>query len=178
LNVKEVSHVATKQPGDHLMTATAAAPGLTGRAATALRALILAAQEFRIAWAAQLEIGVIDTYALSYLADGPNTPGQLARELGITTGSVTGLVDRLEMTGLARREPRPGDRRAMNVVLTEEGAAAIEIATGHTSAAMHSLGEERLVEVCATLEKLAAALRGEGADLIENDASSQPHGAA
>jgi len=42
---------------------------------------------------------------------GPLTAGQLAELTGLTTGAVTGLIDRLEKVGVARRQPDPSDRR-------------------------------------------------------------------
>ncbi len=41
------------------------------------------------------------------------TPGQLAQATGLTTGAITGIVDRLEKAGYARREPNPNDRRSL-----------------------------------------------------------------
>ena len=41
------------------------------------------------------------------------TPGQLAAETGLTTGAITGIVDRLEKAGYARRLPNPDDRRSV-----------------------------------------------------------------
>lgn len=38
-----------------------------------------------------------------------------------TRGGLTRLVDRIEATGLVRREPVPGDRRGVRVVLTADG---------------------------------------------------------
>jgi DNA-binding MarR family transcriptional regulator len=55
------------------------------------------------------------------------SPGQrqrltsLARELTVTTGGITRLVDRAENHGLVRREPCPDDARGSFAVLTEEG---------------------------------------------------------
>lgn len=45
----------------------------------------------------------------------------LARELTVTTGGITRLVDRAENLGLVRREPCPDDARGSYAVLTEEG---------------------------------------------------------
>jgi DNA-binding MarR family transcriptional regulator len=39
------------------------------------------------------------------------TPGRLAELTGLTTGAVTGVVDRLEKAGFVRREHDPADRR-------------------------------------------------------------------
>ena len=43
------------------------------------------------------------------------TPGQLARETKLTTGAVTGVLDRLEQAGYVSREHDPEDRRRIIV---------------------------------------------------------------
>ncbi|WP_211441824.1 MarR family winged helix-turn-helix transcriptional regulator [Collimonas humicola] len=48
------------------------------------------------------------------------TPSQLATATGLTTGAITGLVDRLEKAGFVRREADPTDRRKVRVVACEE----------------------------------------------------------
>ena len=47
--------------------------------------------------------------------------GDLARELRITVGGTSKLVDRIERAGLIAREPDPDDRRASRVALTTAG---------------------------------------------------------
>ena len=49
------------------------------------------------------------------------TPGELTRELLVTAGNVTGIVERLVRLGLAERRPVPQDRRAVRVRLTARG---------------------------------------------------------
>jgi DNA-binding MarR family transcriptional regulator len=57
-----------------------------------------------------------DLESLDILArHGPITAGRLAELTGLTTGAITGLVDRLESRGYARREPHPTDRRSVVV---------------------------------------------------------------
>lgn len=51
---------------------------------------------------------------------GQLTAGDLAREIGLTTGAVTAVVDRLEKAGLLHRKTDPGDRRKVVVELTSE----------------------------------------------------------
>ena len=46
------------------------------------------------------------------------TPGQLATALGLTSGSVTTMLDRLERLGYVRRQADPDDRRKLNVAPT------------------------------------------------------------
>ncbi|HEX4291968.1 MAG TPA: MarR family transcriptional regulator, partial [Trebonia sp.] len=48
---------------------------------------------------------------------GPVTAGTIGEHTGLTTGAVTGLMDRLEKAGYVRRERDPGDRRKVVVHL-------------------------------------------------------------
>jgi DNA-binding MarR family transcriptional regulator len=49
------------------------------------------------------------------LLKGPMTAGELAESTGLTTGAITGAVDRLENAGFVRREDDPDDRRRVIV---------------------------------------------------------------
>jgi DNA-binding MarR family transcriptional regulator len=51
---------------------------------------------------------------------GPMTAGDLARAVRLTTGAVTGVLDRLEAAGLVRRVRDTQDRRRVIVELTDE----------------------------------------------------------
>jgi DNA-binding MarR family transcriptional regulator len=51
---------------------------------------------------------------------GPLTAGELAERSGLAPPSVTGLINRLERKGLARRVPNPGDRRSVLVEIDRE----------------------------------------------------------
>ncbi len=46
---------------------------------------------------------------------------ELAEKLGVTTGTLTVTVDRLEQKGLIQRQPHESDRRSYRVVLTPQG---------------------------------------------------------
>lgn len=46
---------------------------------------------------------------------------ELAERLGVTTGTLTVTVDRLEQKGLLERQPHETDRRSYRVVLTPAG---------------------------------------------------------
>ena len=50
------------------------------------------------------------------LLHGPAPAGRLAELTGLTTGAVTGVIDRLEKGGFVRREVDPADRRKVIVV--------------------------------------------------------------
>lgn len=54
---------------------------------------------------------------LSLLRDGPMTAGALAKRCGLTTGAITGLIDRLERAGFVERRSDPSDRRRVLVAM-------------------------------------------------------------
>ncbi|WP_439484343.1 MarR family winged helix-turn-helix transcriptional regulator [Cyclobacterium plantarum] len=56
------------------------------------------------------------------LEHGVMTAGRLAELSGLTTGAVTGVIDRLEKQGLVSREKDKDDRRKVVVVLNKEAA--------------------------------------------------------
>lgn len=58
------------------------------------------------------------------------SPGQLAEEMGISSGAMTNRLDRLEAAGLIRRLPDPSDRRALEVELTDAGWQAWQDTVG------------------------------------------------
>ncbi|MDY0909659.1 MarR family transcriptional regulator [Microbacterium sp. CFBP9034] len=99
---------------------------------------------------------------------GPATQVQLAEAIAVTPRNVTALVDALESTGFARREPHPTDRRAVLVHLTERGLSIMETMNAeHTALGadlIEGLDEETvrtaqraLDHVRARLEELIAA---------------------
>jgi DNA-binding MarR family transcriptional regulator len=55
---------------------------------------------------------------------GPSTAGELATHTGLTSGAITGVVDRLVKAGYAQREPNPRDRRSVIVTLLASPASA------------------------------------------------------
>src|SRR5215813_7664872 len=59
----------------------------------------------------------------SVVLRGPLTAGELADATGLTTGAITGVIDRLERAGFARRERDKDDRRR---VLVRAQQAAIK----------------------------------------------------
>jgi DNA-binding MarR family transcriptional regulator len=80
---------------------------------------------------------------LCIVADHPRGMAELAQCFGVEKAALTGLVDRVERRGLAKRTPVHGDRRALNVTLTDAGQ--------RSAAAFHS-------EVTAELERLLMSL--------------------
>lgn len=67
------------------------------------------------------------------------SPSRLAGSLMLTTGGMTGRLDRLERAGHVRREPDPNDRRSLLVSLTDAGRALIDEAVAAGLAVQHEL---------------------------------------
>ncbi|MGY0233831.1 MarR family winged helix-turn-helix transcriptional regulator [Longispora urticae] len=57
-------------------------------------------------------------------------PKALTETLMLTSGGMTGRLDRLERAGLIARSPDPDDRRALRITLTAEGLRVVEEAVG------------------------------------------------
>src|SRR5205085_4710354 len=57
--------------------------------------------------------------------EGRVTAGRLAEVTGLTTGAITGVVDRLEKAGLVRRERDENDRRKVYVAIVPEALGKI-----------------------------------------------------
>jgi DNA-binding MarR family transcriptional regulator len=71
-------------------------------------------------------LGASDSQVLSLLnLHGPQTPGRLAETTGLTTGTVTGVIDRLERGGYVRRERDAADRRKVLVTPVAEAMAPL-----------------------------------------------------
>ena len=67
----------------------------------------------------RLGVSATDLECLDFIAGGANvTAGDLARATGLTTGAITGVIDRLEKAGMARRERDREDRRKIYVRMT------------------------------------------------------------
>jgi DNA-binding MarR family transcriptional regulator len=87
----------------------------------AVRNLIANAILFNHQVAQRVGLGASDAQFMHLLQlHGPLTPGRLAELSGLTTGTVTGVLDRLEAAGFVRRERNESDRRKVIVKLNEE----------------------------------------------------------
>ena len=65
---------------------------------------------------AKVGLGASDSQFMTLLQTyGPLTPRQLAEHTGLTSGTITGVIDRLESHGFVTREPDPADRRKVVV---------------------------------------------------------------
>jgi len=94
-----------------------------------IRAFQTAVDAFDEAAATRLELNRTDLRCLDILGSaGRLTAGHIARQMHMTTGAVTIMLDRLERRGLAKRTRDEQDRRRVHVELTpaaQERIAAV-----------------------------------------------------
>lgn len=93
---------------------------------------------------------------------GPVTAGELSRLTGLTTGSVTSLIDRLEKNGFVRRQPDPHDRRKVIIVPLYENKEDVSATYLQLHAAMvklaSSYSDEELELITQFLNKASSVL--------------------
>ena len=110
--------------------------------ARGLLQLATAVQAIYACVAERHDLTPVQARLLCVLLDGPRGMADLAHCFGVEKAALTGLMDRAERRGLARRSSVPGDRRALQATLTDAAGAA---------AAFHA-------EVGAELSRLVAPL--------------------
>jgi DNA-binding MarR family transcriptional regulator len=98
---------------------------LLGEVAAEAPAHAAAAVRLNIAVAHQLGLPLTDVQCLGLLTGGPAAPTRLAERLGLTTGAMTKVLDRLERGGYAHRAADPADRRRIVVTASTEGLAKV-----------------------------------------------------
>ena len=100
--------------------------------------------------AAQFKVLIIVT---QYQVD---TPAELCRYLGLDSGSMTRMLDRLEQKGLVLRNRCPGDRRLVRLALTADGQRLADRLPEIGAKAMNELVGVLETEELETLEALLA----------------------
>ena len=96
------------------------------------------------------------------------TPSDCAERLGVTRGTITGLLDGLERESLVKRAPHSGDRRMLAIQITQKGQQLLnEMLPEHyrrTSDLMSHLTEaerQTLIELLAKMRAGTPSLRSE-----------------
>lgn len=93
---------------------------------------------------------------------GPVTAGELSKLTGLTTGSVTALIDRLEKSGFVQRQQDPLDRRKVIIVPLYENKEEVSQIYLQLHAAMVQLAatysDEELALISQFLRKASTVL--------------------
>lgn len=113
---------------DRVMDGDTSRARLTGDIVNALHHYSGHAQQIGDTFAARHHLGAADLQALMLIMEAercghPLTPGTLRAEMSFSSGSITGLIDRLEAAGHVYRDRDTGDRRKIFLRYTEPAAA-------------------------------------------------------
>lgn len=131
--------------------------------------------------AAHYGLGVSEMKALGVLLrEGRATAGRLADELNLTSGAVTGVIDRLARRGLVRRAADPVDRRRVLVEPDRAALAAGEnvyLPIGRAFDELHAgYRTDQLEFLAGYLERSVAITRAESARLARLGPADRPDG--
>jgi DNA-binding MarR family transcriptional regulator len=148
-----------------------AADSSSEQVANSLRDLTLSYYRFIALASQKVKLGTTELVALGYLRDrGPLRAGQLGERLGLTTGSITALIDRLERIGYADRLRHPQDRRGVVVELTPTGRAEVgtlfELVAANVETALEGMSAGELDAVARFLRKINAAFERRGEEAL------------
>ncbi|MFE2923263.1 MarR family winged helix-turn-helix transcriptional regulator [Streptomyces goshikiensis] len=108
--------------------------------------------------------GEFDVVATLRRSGAPYTlsPRQLSATLMLTTGGMTGRLDKLEKAGLLCRKPDPHDRRGLQVTITERGLTLIDeaVTAGLVTQrdALAGLAEDEVETLTGLLRKLLSGM--------------------
>ena len=123
---------------------------------------------FHEAVARRVGMTAADRKCLSVLCElGETTPKRLAEATGLSTGAITGVLDRLETSGYAARRPNPDDRRsllvrALNMEAVTEVIAPIFASLGGAMAELTArYTPEQLVAIADYLTRTTQVLKSQ-----------------
>ncbi len=92
-------------------------------------------------------------------AGEPLTMSQLSRELMVSNGNVTGVIDRLEKNGLVTRNRAEHDRRIQYIELTSQGRKDFDKMARHHARWLEDLLSELTLNDMSRLQKLLLKAR-------------------
>lgn len=100
------------------------------------------------------------------------TMSELSRQLMVSNGNVTGLVDRMAEEGLVMRVPHPGDRRSSYVALSKKGRERFASMADHHAGWIGELFAGLSESEAAELSRLLGILK-ESASSVASTAQSR-----
>lgn len=92
-------------------------------------------------------------------AGQPLTMSQLSKELMVSNGNVTGVIDRLERAGLVERRRAEHDRRVQFIELTAKGRKHFNKAAAHHETWLNNLLADLSLTDMAELQRLLLKAR-------------------
>lgn len=133
---------------------------LVVRVGGALRQMSQLLEDRREQAAKQQSLHPTDFACIGYLSreNRPVSPKEIGPQLGLSSGSITALLDRLEKVGFIRRVSNPEDRRSVLIeldrdVATEAIALYRRLENSYRNVA-ESFSEQQLETIASFLEKM------------------------
>ena len=128
----------------------------------ALRELVLAYQGFERYSAPHIKALGLTTTQFDVIATLGNQPPMTCKELGektlVTKGTLTGVLERLEVKGILERKTNPEDARSQIIGLTPKGQAIFQKVfpehLTHLRKAFGKLSDDEMLQLQNSLKKL------------------------
>lgn len=98
---------------------------------------------------------------------GPASGQELAARLGVSLGTITGIVDRLVAQGLVERREDPADRRVRRVALSPAGVELVEKLLDAGASQFRQVLERLDTDTLRTFEGILHKISQAAADLAE-----------
>ena len=106
--------------------------------------------------------------ALVLVSDtGYSTPTEVAGFLGLTSGAVTNMIDRMTSAGLLERAPNPNDRRGSLLRLLPDGESVVEDYRQRYTAVLRAVDSAHGGGLVAVLGELATGLYGSAGEAMD-----------
>jgi DNA-binding MarR family transcriptional regulator len=146
------------------------------RLMSALRQVSTAEQRHAKAISRRLSMNASDLNALSFVVDkGSPTTGDVGRQLDLSSGAVTGVIDRLMKRGFVERVSDPRDRRKVAVRAVAAMIAPISELFKPIESGMAELlarySEQQIVTIAQFLEQAAELVLARAESLERGKAS-------
>ncbi|WP_331276119.1 MarR family winged helix-turn-helix transcriptional regulator [Streptomyces sp. Qhu-G9] len=113
---------------DHGASGTPRPPATPTETLSAMDHVIATSMVAQQEMAQRLNLNVSDLTCFGYVLEAGEelpTAGDLASRLHVTTGAMTGIVNRLERAGYVTRRPDPADRRRVRIAATPAAVARV-----------------------------------------------------
>jgi DNA-binding MarR family transcriptional regulator len=123
---------------------------------------------------AEHDLSIVQVRLLGVLRDRQPRMAQLARLLGLTKSSASGLIDRAARRGLVERTLIPvGDERAVHVVLTPGGRELVGVVAVQVARRLAALASDLSETDRTRLSRLLTAVVSRDADLHGVDLATE-----
>jgi len=146
-------------------------PDRTDASLIALRRILRATEIYARELAQSVGLTSSQLRVLQIIAGKPDasaTPKELSRQMRLSQGTITALVDKLETQGQVVRVRSAADRRQTDVTLTDAGRATVDNAPDALQQryvnAFMALEDWEQAQLVASLERVAAMLDADAID--------------